>query len=616
MASKKNQGRFLKQNVEKKPSQPKAAPQKSTKKSSATNKTIIAFTALAVCTAVIAIIFFLGNLGLSFQLPSKTIASGVQIAGVDVGGLRKKEAVETLTAAVGDSFSTQPMLVTVLDKQLELSPALSGASLDIESVVDLAFQYGTEENPEKTVDILPYLNLNQSAIQSKMKEFAVNFPTEGIDGSYEIVRETTGEKETAVLTITMGSVYYDFDSNALYDAVMDAYNHCRFQVPFSCNQIIGDSVNLDTIYAENSLEAADAYWSKETHEIVPAVIGYRFDLDAAKAAVAAANPGDVLEFPFEEIIPEVETQTIEALLYRDALGSFTAKAGSSYNRNTNLRLACEALDGTILYPGDVFSYNQALGERTPEKGYKPADSYLGDQTVQSYGGGICQPSSCLYYSALIADLEIVQRTNHGFISSYMPYGMDATVDWNGPDFKFSNNTNYPIRIDAEADGGNVTVTLVGTDEKDYYVKMEYDVLSTTAPSTVEEEVSADSGHKNGDVKVSAYTGYTVQTYKLKYNKETDELISREKEAYSVYSKRDKVVYKVKGEPTEPTEAPTTAPTETPTTAPTEAPTTAPTEAPTTAPTETPTDPPVTDPPPENSGGTGEAGSDVKLPGEE
>lgn len=606
MASKKKQGKFLKENVAKKTSQPKAAPKRSAKKPVTNNTTAIVFTALAVCTAIIASVFFLGNLGLSFKLPSRTIAEGVEIAGVDVGGLRKNEAIETVTTAIGDSYTTTPMLVTVLDKQLEIDPSVSGVSLDVEAVIEQAFQYGTEENPEKTVDILPYLNLNKSEIQKKIQEFAVNFPTEGVDGSYEIIKETVDEKETAVLNITLGSVYYDFDANALFDTVLDAYNRCRFQVPFNCNQIIGDSIDLDTIYAENTQEAADAYWSKETHEVVPSVIGYRFDLEAAKEAVAAANPGDVLVFPFEEVIPEVETETIEELLFRDELGSYTAKAGSSYNRNTNLKLACEALDGTILYPGDVFSYNAALGERTPEKGYKPADSYLGDETVQTYGGGICQPSSCLYYSALLADLEIVQRTNHGFISSYMPYGMDATVDWKGPDFKFSNNTNYPIRIDAKADGGNVTVTLVGTDEKDYYVKMEYEVLSTTSPTTKEEIVSADSGHKDGEVKTSAYTGYTVQTYKLKYNKQTDELISRNKEAYSVYSKRDKVVYKIKEEATEP---PTEAPTEAPTTPPTEAPTTPPTEAPTTPPTEPPTTPPTTpptDPLPENGGGIGEA----------
>ena len=99
--------------------------------------------------------------------------------------------------------------------------------------------------------------------------------------------------------------------------------------------------------------------------------------------------------------------------------------------------------------------------------------------------------------------------------------------------------------------------------------MEYEVLSTTKPKTVKEEVEPGSGHKDGEVKVTPYTGYKVQTYKCKYDKETKKLISRDKEAYSVYAKRDKVVYKIKEtEPTtEPTQAPT-KPTE-PTTKPTE-----------------------------------------------
>ena len=611
MANKKQQGRFLKENVAKKPSQQKPTPQKNAPKASSTknpNVVVLVLAALAVCTAIAASAFFLGNLGISIKLPTNTIAEGVEIAGVDVGGLRKNEAIETLNTALGDSYTTKPMMVTVLDKQLEIAPSVSGASLDIESVVDLAFAYGTTENPAKVVDILPYLNLNTSAIRNKVQEFSVNFPTEGTDGSYEIVKETVEDKETAILKITLGSIYYDFNADALYEAILTAYNDHRFQIPFNCNQIIGESVNLDTIYAENSKEMVDAYWDKETHEVVPSEIGYRFDLEGAKTALAEANPGDILEFPFEELLPEVSTADVEALLFRDELGTYTAKAGSSYNRDTNLRLACEALDGTILYPGDVFGYNAALGERTAEKGYKPADSYLGDQTVQTYGGGICQPSSCLYYCALIADLEIVQRSNHGFISSYMPYGMDATVDWNGPDFKFSNNTNYPIRIDAEANGGHVTITLVGTDEKDYYVEMEYEVVGTTAWSEKEEET--DDKDKDGKTKTSPYTGYTVQTYKVKYNKETDELISREKEAYSVYAKRDKVVYKYVGEETEPTTEPTTAPTEAPTVPPTEAPTTPPTEAPTTTPTEAPTEAPApapTEPPAvDENTGIGEA----------
>lgn len=613
MANKKTQGRFLKKNVAARNAQQYGVAKQVPKKQAKLKPVVIIFTILALCVSLAACGFFLSKLGFSFKLPSKNIAAGVKVAGVDVGGMTKADAEEAVTAASA-AYSTDPLVITVLDKQLEIAPSVSGVNLDVSAAVRDAFQYGTETNPAKNVDIVPYLNLNEEAIKGQIQAFAANFPSEGAAGGYEIVKEAAGEEETAFLTITLGTSYYDFDADALYDIVVKAYNNRKFDATYVCNEVTAASIDLDTIYEETCKEAVNATWDPETHEVVESEAGYRFDLDAAKEALTTAQPGDVLKFPFEEVLPEIDTDSIEDALFRDELGSYTAKSSSSYNRDTNLRLACEALDGTILYPGDVFSYNEALGERTPEKGYKPADSYMGDKTIQSYGGGICQPSSSLYYCALLADLEIVERSNHGFVSSYMPYGMDATVDWAGPDFKFRNSTNYPIRIDAKADGGTVTVTLVGTDEKDYYVKMEYEIWGTTAWKTVEEEVSADSGHRDGEVKTSPYTGYTVQTYKLKYSKDTDALISREKEAYSVYSKRDKVVYKIKEteEETTPTDPTDPAPTDP-----------APTDPVPTDPVPTdpaPTDPAPTDPAPTTPTPTdppvGEAGGDVSIPGEE
>ena len=601
MDSKKSQGRFLKENVKKRNQSSQEAPKQPTREKSASKNVVTVFTVLTLCVCIAACGLFLNKLGVSFSFRSKTIAGGVTVAGVDVGGLTRKQAEEAVANEVGDSYSTDSMIVTVLDQRLEITPAVSGANLDISAAVSEAFQYGTAGNPAKDVDIIPYLNLNTEAIQSKINDLSVHFPTEGVDGGYEIVRETVDGEEQAFLVINMGTAYYNFDADSLYDAVLGAYSKHRFETTYTCTQISENTIDLDAIYQEVCKEAVDASWDPDTHEVIEAVSGYRFDLDSAKEALAAAQPGDVLKFPFEEVLPEVGTESVADALFRDVLGTYTAKSASSYNRDTNLRLACEALDGTILYPGDVLDYNKVLGERTPEKGYKPAAVYMGSETVTSYGGGICQPSSALYYCALLADLEIVERHNHGFVSAYMPYGMDATVSWGGPEFKFRNTTNYPIRIDAEADGGSVTITLMGTDEKDYYVEMEYEILSTTDYKTVVKEVSAGSGHRDGEVATTPYTGYTVQTYKCKYNKETDELISREKEAYSVYSKRDKVVYKViadTAEETTPTEPAPTDPTTPPQTDP------------------VPTDPPATEPTePSTTAPVGEAGSDVELPSE-
>ena len=128
----------------------------------------------------------------------------------------------------------------------------------------------------------------------------------------------------------------------------------------------------------------------------------------------------------------------------------------------------------------------------------------------------------------------------------MPFGMDATVSWGGPEFKFRNSTDFPLRIEASSNRGSVTISLIGTDTKDYYVVMSYEVLSGDRYETVYQEMPADNeeGYKDGDVIVSGYNGFTVQTFKNKYSKETDELLSTEKEAKSIYKRRDRVICKI------------------------------------------------------------------------
>jgi vancomycin resistance protein YoaR len=236
------------------------------------------------------------------------------------------------------------------------------------------------------------------------------------------------------------------------------------------------------------------------------------------------------------------------MLYRDELATYTAVADSNSDRNTNLRLACEAINGMILFPGQVFSYNSALGERTPERGYKLGPSYSGNKTVMTYGGGICQVSSALYYCTLVAEMETLVRKNHGFAPAYIPLGMDAAVSWGYLDFRFRNTSNYPIRIDATADRGSVTVTLVGTNEKDYYVELEYETLRTEDYSVTYQTMQPNNpnGYKNGDYIVEPYTGYTVKAYRCKYNNETKELISRDLIDQSTYKKRDGVICKIAG----------------------------------------------------------------------
>ena len=112
--------------------------------------------------------------------------------------------------------------------------------------------------------------------------------------------------------------------------------------------------------------------------------------------------------------------------------------GGTAARVSNVKLASAAFDGTVLNSGDLFSYNETVGQRTEAKGYKAAPAYVQGETVDEIGGGVCQPSSTLYYACLLANMEITERYAHRYIPAYITRGMDATVSWGGPDYKFTD----------------------------------------------------------------------------------------------------------------------------------------------------------------------------------
>lgn len=547
------------------------------------------------------------------------ILDNVTAAGVNLGGMTKKEAKSALHRATDLTYTQENMVIELPDVTLELPPADTGAQLDVDAVVDAAYSYGrtgTREEREKVraealttsypIALLPYLNLNLDYIRSQLDAYGSSFNSvyapssaamEGqmpqLDASKD---DFDAEAPCQILVIEMGTPGRNVDIDSVYNQVLDAYSFNTFLVTaeMSGEESFPEPIDLMDLYDEYCSDPVDAAMDTETFEVTPEIYGYAFDLEEARKLLEEAVYGDILEIQMEYVLPEVKGEELSGMLFRDVLASYETEHTKDENRNTNLRLACEAINGMVLEPGETFDYNKALGKRTAEKGYKAASAYSGGLTVQSIGGGICQVSSTLYYCTLVADLEIVTRQPHSFVSSYMPMGMDATVSWGGPEFRFKNSTNYPIRIEAEVSDGKVKIKLIGTDEKDYYIKMEYEVISTVTPTTEYVEVLATdnpNNYREGQIIATAYTGYTVKTYKCRYDKQTDELISRDFDRTSTYKHRNKQIATIVSETTPPTQ-PTTPPE---TTAPT-APPAAPTDPPVvpTDPPAAPTDPPVSD----------------------
>ena len=319
--------------------------------------------------------------------------------------------------------------------------------------------------------------------------------------------------------------------------------------------------NIDNIYNEIHKEAQDARFDPGTHIVYPEESGVDFaiSLDEAKAML---NEGkDEYTIPLKTLHPNITTNMIGTEAFPDLLSEFSTKyAASNKNRTTNLILASKKINGTVLMPGEVFSYNGTVGQRTAARGYKEAGVYANGQVTTGIGGGICQVSSTLYNATLLANLEIVARSNHMFNPGYVPAGQDATVSWGGPDFQFKNTREYPIRISTSSDGGILTVSIHGSKIGDEYdeIKVQSYVVGSIPFST---EYQDDGSLPAGTTRViqGGSNGCRATTYKVLY-KDGNE-ISRSVVSNDTYNPHNQIVARgTAAANPEPTPTPTPTPT--------------------------------------------------------
>ena len=178
-----------------------------------------------------------------------------------------------------------------------------------------------------------------------------------------------------------------------------------------------------------------------------------------QSALSAKQFDKVITVSASEVQPEYSAAAAKQK-YK-TIGTYTTNTTSNSKRNTNIRLAAEALNGTIVGPGQEVSFNDTVGQRTEAKGYQGAAAYNNGEVVQEIGGGVCQVSTTLYNAALKAGMKISMRRSHTFEPSYVTPGMDATVSWGGPDFRFINTSSSAIGIKASYSNQTVTVSIYG-----------------------------------------------------------------------------------------------------------------------------------------------------------
>ncbi|MBQ1170761.1 MAG: VanW family protein [Oscillospiraceae bacterium] len=526
-------------------------------------------------------IFFTGSKGQD----APVLAGNIYLADVNINGMTKEEAIKAVEQVTDSTYRYNDMVVDLGTSQLILSPKDTGAQLDVRAAVDAAFALAPSQQPQY-IALLPYLQLNTDYILGTLTAYAedtgstLTQTSYGLEGDEPVLSADKFNQQapTQTLIIVMGTPGIGFDARDVYEKVLDAYSLHQFRVEVTNVETATepDPIDLEAIYKEFYIAPVNASINLQTFETIAGSYGYEFDLAEATALVAKAQHGEVLRIPMKYIPPEILDNTS---LFGDTLGQHQTRGTSNDSRNKNLQLACSALNGTVLNPGETLSFSTILNKAS---GYRMAPEDTGMDDVEQ--GGVTQVASTLYYAALLSDLNISSRSNHSYLPSFIDYGLDA-----GKDLKLLNSTGYPIRIDAEYTGGYVKISILGTEERSHYVMLDSSISNSSAPGTVYEDFPYDNaeGYEDGDVLEEGSAGYLVKSYKVKYDRKTGKELSRDFLTNSQYPAVDRVVARVEAPPE--TEPPTEAPTLPPVTEPpaTEPPATLPpaTEEPTQPPTE-------------------------------
>ena len=477
---------------------------------------------------------------------NETIFSGISVQGIDVSNLTIDEAKKKVSSIIGNHISEEISLQHN-DFQTVILPEQFGVSFDVDSAVEQAYYIGKSDSLIKNnytilslllknYNISPSINYDEDLLNSLIDSINAQLPDRVVNPGYSI--------DGTNLIITSGKDGILISSSDLKDEILSFLNDISSKnetINIPVNNVGAEPINLDAIYKDIFKLPVDASYTTNPYVVYPSSNGLDFAISMEEAKAIISNQQDEYTIPLKITYPNVTTNQIGNEAFPDLLSQFsTSFTSSGYNRSNNIILSSAKLNGLVLMPGEEFSYNQAVGQRTRAAGFREAGAYSNGKVVQEVGGGICQVSSTLYNAVLYANLEIVERTNHYFNPGYVKAGLDATVSWGGPDFRFRNNRNYPIRIVTDTSGKKLKVYIYGlkTDDDCTVVLDPRYISSVPYKTTYQNDASLATGETR--VISSGSNGCKTATYKYVYDK-NGTLISSECISRDTYSPHNKVV---------------------------------------------------------------------------
>lgn len=509
---------------------------------------------IGILISILLIAFLSSTMFSIINLNSSKILKGISINGIDVSNMTKEEAIETISKLADNKVNSNIKLY--FDEDTEEKNEMSyetnieistlEAKYDINTAVQEAYNIGKTGNIfENNFNILSVLinkkdinlnlSINEESLEKTITNISTNLPNKLIQSGYYIEDDnliiTKGKKGNIIKENEFKQILFNI-LNDLQTTAQDVFVPIQYVEP--------KELDIESIYNEVYKEPKDAYYEETPFKVYKEVQGVDFDKEKAKKIITENPNKTEYKIKLNHTKAKIKLEDLDIDIFQDLLGSYSTRYDEkNKNRTNNLNLAAKKINGIVLSPGEEFSYNKIVGERTIAAGYKESKIYSNGQVVDGLGGGICQISSTLYNAVIFANLNIIERHNHQFVTSYVEPGRDATVAYGNKDFKFINNRIYPIEIKMFVSSGIAKVEIYGIkEETEYNINFDVETVSTIEYVTKYKE---DKSLKTGQEKIEQLgaNGQVVKVYKV--TRKNGIKVSKELISQDTYSALNKVV---------------------------------------------------------------------------
>lgn len=478
-------------------------------------------------------------------LKNDSIYNGINVDNFSAGGLTKDELQDLLEKNYGSRSEEQRITLNTEKLSQDFTFSDISVSYNISETIDKVFSIGRNGNifhrlkeiykvgkEGKTIELEHSFDNDklQSIVQSLFdKTFIPVKEAELLINEDRVILRSGHHGESIDKTFIISEI----------EKLISSKKGGAIEIPTITTK--PDNINVDDFFNQINCDPVNASATVENNKvkILSHINGRKID-KASLASISAEldgteNTEKLLPVVFKS--PEITRDKAKTMIFRDVLATasshFSTSTVNNRNRGENIKLASSKINGKLIAPGEVFSFNETVGKRSAESGYKTAHVYSAGKVIDDVGGGICQVSSTLYNAVLHSDLNIVERRNHSFTVGYVPLGMDATVSYGSVDFKFKNSTKWPIKVQATVDkSNNVIFKLIGTNEAQD-IKLEY-IAETVKTTKYTKKIIDDPSLPEGKtiIKQKGKNGYVINTYKIV--KQGGKEISRKKLNTSVY----------------------------------------------------------------------------------